>query len=215
MAFLATGAELNNFPEIRKTMYRVRHEIFHDELGWDVNSRDGLEYDEYDTDDTVYILYEQQGSVIGTSRLLRTTGPYMLADTFPDLAKGYIPHAENVWELSRFSIDKKLVQSRDHFELISADMFCTLCEFCILYGVDEIVMVQEPRITHNSNEFFGMPHVWRPVEKFGKDDAQVCHYRPSFQQQLRQITERLNMRRPVNRSFDIYENQSLKLMAAE
>ncbi len=38
-------------------------------------------------------------------RLLPTTGPYMLADVFPQLLRGEDPpKAEHIWEISRFAV---------------------------------------------------------------------------------------------------------------
>jgi len=86
-------------------MYRLRHDVFHDRLGWDVNSDNGMEHDEFDEIDPVYVLAKRDLEVRGCWRLLPTTGPYMLKDTFPQLLHGQAaPQQPDVWELSRFAV---------------------------------------------------------------------------------------------------------------
>lgn len=86
-------------------MYRLRHDVFHDRLGWDVVSDNGMEHDEFDELDPVYVLAKRDLEVRGCWRLLPTTGPYMLKDTFPQLLHGQpAPQHPDVWELSRFAV---------------------------------------------------------------------------------------------------------------
>ena len=86
-------------------MYRFRHEVFHDRLGWDVVSDNGMEHDEFDELDPVYVLAKSDLEVKGCCRLLPTTGAYMLKDTFPQLLYGQVaPQHPDVWELSRFAV---------------------------------------------------------------------------------------------------------------
>lgn len=89
-----------------KQMYRLRHTVFHDRLGWEVASDDGLEQDEFDKADPVYVVvYGEGNQVIGCWRLLPTSGPYMLKDVFPQLLAGQpAPQEADVWELSRFAL---------------------------------------------------------------------------------------------------------------
>jgi len=94
-------------------MYRLRHEVFHDRLGWDVTSDNGMEYDEFDEANPVYVLVKnEENEVQGCWRLLPTTGPNMLRDTFPQLLHGQpVPHLNAVWELSRFAMSSSKSES--------------------------------------------------------------------------------------------------------
>jgi acyl homoserine lactone synthase len=61
-------------------MFRLRFEVFHEKLGWEVSTTsDGFERDEYDNLERVaYVLATgESGQVDGCWRLLPTTGPYM------------------------------------------------------------------------------------------------------------------------------------------
>jgi len=82
-----------------------RRQVFVEKLGWQLNVQDWGETDQFDRPDTVYVVAEDSdGQVSGCARLLPTTGPYLLADVFPDLLNGAAPPREpDVWELSRFA----------------------------------------------------------------------------------------------------------------
>lgn len=91
-------------------MFRLRHEVFKERLDWEVGSQAGRERDMFDDLDPVYIVCENQGEVLGSWRLLPTTRPYMLKDVFPELLYGMpAPEAEDVWEISRFAVSKRVV----------------------------------------------------------------------------------------------------------
>src|SRR5690348_10357820 len=91
-------------------MFRLRHEVFKERLDWEVGSRAGKERDVFDDLDPVYIVCEKDGDVLGSWRLLPTTGPYMLQDVFPELLHGQpAPNAPHVWEISRFAVSKRVL----------------------------------------------------------------------------------------------------------
>lgn len=75
-------------------------------LGWQLEGRgDGMELDQFDRPDTAYVIArDESGEVIGSARLLPTTGPYLLGEVFPQLLHGLpVPSSPAVWELSRFA----------------------------------------------------------------------------------------------------------------
>ncbi|MDH5180925.1 MAG: GNAT family N-acetyltransferase, partial [Gammaproteobacteria bacterium] len=87
-------------------MFRFRHKIFHDRLKWDVNSIHGMEYDEFDALNPYHMIASNDKKEIEACwRILPTTGPYMLKDTFPELLRGEeAPQRDDIWELSRFAV---------------------------------------------------------------------------------------------------------------
>src|SRR5207244_4725123 len=76
--------------DLLNDMFRLRARQFHDRLGWDVRVVDGMERDQYDDEDPVYVIYtnDDRTRVIGSLRLLPTTGPTLVADYFADTAPG-------------------------------------------------------------------------------------------------------------------------------
>lgn len=102
---LASGRELAGSREMLKGMFSLRHQIFHERLGWDVGSEDGMERDEFDSLNPIYMVAREGSEVEGCWRILPTTGPYMLKDTFPALLRGEpAPQDPAIWEVSRFAI---------------------------------------------------------------------------------------------------------------
>ena len=102
---ITSGCSAELRPPLMTRMARYRHRVFVEKLGWQLNCRDALELDQFDRDDTVYVIAQNEdGEVIGTARLLPTTRPYLLAEVFPQLLNGApAPDAPEVWELSRFA----------------------------------------------------------------------------------------------------------------
>lgn len=92
--------------ETLDAMFRFRHKVFYERLGWDVPIQDGIERDSYDELNPVYLVAKNRnGAVEGCWRLLPTTGPYMLKNTFPQLLCGdEAPEDATIWEMSRLAI---------------------------------------------------------------------------------------------------------------
>lgn len=84
---------------------RYRHKVFVEKLGWDLQTRNGLELDQFDRPDTLYVVsQDEQQQVNGCARLLPTDRPYLLGEVFPQLLNGLPPPCSpDVWEISRFA----------------------------------------------------------------------------------------------------------------
>ncbi|WP_297462640.1 acyl-homoserine-lactone synthase [Ferrovum sp.] len=82
-----------------------RHQVFVERLGWPLHTENGMESDQFDRPDTVYVVAQDaHGHITGCARLLPTTGAYLLGEVFPQLLNGLPPPcAPEVWELSRFA----------------------------------------------------------------------------------------------------------------
>ncbi len=88
-------------------MHRLRFRVFKERLQWDVHTVSGMERDEFDDLDCIYILaFAETGCLVGTWRMLPTTGPYMLRDVFSDLMEDQaLPCDRKIWECSRFAVE--------------------------------------------------------------------------------------------------------------
>lgn len=82
-----------------------RYKVFVETLGWELQTKNGEELDQFDRPDTVYVVsQDDDGRVNGCARLLPTSRPYLLGDIFPQLMNGSpVPCSDEVWELSRFA----------------------------------------------------------------------------------------------------------------
>ncbi|RZF23639.1 GNAT family N-acetyltransferase [Paraburkholderia sp. UYCP14C] len=92
---------------IEAALAQYRHQIFVEQLGWRLPMADDrFERDQYDREDTVYVVaHDEAGAICGCARLLPTTRSYLLQEMFPFLlAEGMsVPRSPDVWELSRFA----------------------------------------------------------------------------------------------------------------
>jgi len=100
-----SGTSVSLATDVMVGLARFRHRVFVEMLGWQLQTRDGLELDQFDRQDTVYVAARDAcGDVVGTARLLPTTKPYLLRELFPQLLHGQaLPTTHEVWELSRFA----------------------------------------------------------------------------------------------------------------
>lgn len=91
--------------ELFSQVGRYRHKVFIETLKWDLKTSDGLELDQFDRPDTLYMVSQDElGQVNGCARLLPTSQPYLLGEVFPELMNGLpVPCSPDVWELSRFA----------------------------------------------------------------------------------------------------------------
>ncbi|MCS4502877.1 Acyl-homoserine-lactone synthase [wastewater metagenome] len=121
-------------PSVVDGIYRFRHRVFRQRLGWEVTSVRGRERDDYDDLDPVYIAcHKHRETVIGTFRLLPTTGPYMLRDVFPELLRGEsVPCASDVWELSRFAVEPS--DASERVQASCTETTLSLMRACYRYG---------------------------------------------------------------------------------
>ncbi len=125
-------------------MFRLRYDTFHTRLGWDVNADNGMERDHFDSTSTIYIIGKSEDQRVDACwRLLPTTGPYMLRDTFPQLLHGQsAPQALDCWELSRFAIATDRVQSSaEGFGLLSVSLMAESARFALRRGIQRYVTV--------------------------------------------------------------------------
>jgi acyl homoserine lactone synthase len=90
-----------------RDIHILRAKVFRDRMGWEVPVLGGMEIDGYDALEPHYmVIRDGEQKIRGCWRMLPTMGPYMLKDTFPELAPGaLLPEDETVWELSRFAIE--------------------------------------------------------------------------------------------------------------
>ncbi len=104
MRFLS-GTPSDLRPGLVTDVAHYRHKVFVQKLGWQLQCENALEYDQFDRDDTVYVVAQNAAEeIVGTARLLPTTRPYLLGEVFPQLLNGLQPPASaEIWELSRFA----------------------------------------------------------------------------------------------------------------
>ncbi|HLI99885.1 MAG TPA: acyl-homoserine-lactone synthase [Bradyrhizobium sp.] len=93
------------YSEILEDYFRLRHQIYVVERKWTALDRaDKREIDEFDTDETVYLLGLEGRSIIAGMRLVPTMMPTLLSDIFPQLSLDGPVRRPDVYELSRIFV---------------------------------------------------------------------------------------------------------------
>ncbi len=147
MIILINGEEKATKIGLIDQMHRMRKNIFHDHLRWNVTIAGEWEIDHYDALNPLYVLsLDADNNVRGGLRLLPTTGPNMLNDTFGVL----LPEAKRIespliWESSRFTIRTTGDRRRD-FAIMSAataELGLAMNEIGLNTGLSHIVTVYD------------------------------------------------------------------------
>ena len=151
-------------------MFKLRHEVFKERLAWEVGSVGGKERDMFDDLDPVYIVCEHQGEVLGSWRLLPTTGPYLLKDVFPELLHGIpAPEAPDVWEISRFAVSKRVVgnESLGTINMVTDMLLEQLGAFAKRRSISRIVAVSDVRFERILKRAGLLSHRYGPPLQIG------------------------------------------------
>ncbi|MGP9803347.1 acyl-homoserine-lactone synthase [Paracoccus sp. NSM] len=102
------------------SFFRLRKQIFVDRMAWPLHHADGIEFEQYDTFDTAYVIAHRDGRAVGGARLKRTDHcfgggkvvySYMIRDAHLGLLPGMPrnlchdepPVDQRAWELTRFA----------------------------------------------------------------------------------------------------------------
>ncbi|MGL4309001.1 MAG: acyl-homoserine-lactone synthase [Paracoccaceae bacterium] len=99
---------------------RLRRQVFMEQMSWDLTVAGDMEYEQYDTFASIYVIAHEGGTVLGGARLIRTDNrsrdpqqrySYMIRDAklgllpgLPtDLCDEEPPVDPAIWELTRFA----------------------------------------------------------------------------------------------------------------
>lgn len=151
MIVIVNGSERDQHRILVNEMYKQRARVFKDRLGWDVVVRDGLEMDEFDEINPLYLISvdDVTGRLRGSLRLLPTTGPNMLRDVFSELLPdGLVIESATVWEGSRFAMDPDLAvpQPGRPISHVTGELLAGIVELGLKVGLTEIASVIDARM---------------------------------------------------------------------
>lgn len=145
---LISGRSQDIVPQLLEDIGRYRHKVFVEMLKWELLVEvPGIERDQFDRDDTLYVVArDEEGAVIGTSRLLPTTKPYLLGEVFPELMAGAEPPRDpRVWELSRFAavdFSKPVGNAMGQFSAyVAASLLAASLEAARAQGAERVITV--------------------------------------------------------------------------
>jgi acyl homoserine lactone synthase len=109
-----------------------------------------MEIDEFDALHPAYLIQRATDNrVQGCVRLLPSTGPTMLRDTFPALLDGAsAPNSPAIWESSRFALDLPADAPKATHGLATAtyELFAGMIEFGLSRQLTDLVTVTDARM---------------------------------------------------------------------
>ena len=122
-------------------MHAMRYRVVVCEWGWDIPGVTvGHEADQFDTDETVYIVVEDdEGSVIASLRLNPTTRPHMLSELFADYCDLQPwPVGPDVWECSRYVTERSRLPDPVEDFRVRGRLGIGLTVFCLDRGITRL-----------------------------------------------------------------------------
>lgn len=152
MIYVVDAKDGHETPRIMDEMFRLRARVFKDRMQWDVEVRNGREKDHFDNLNPVYLIHvSKTGHVLACLRMLTTTGPHMLSDTFPQLMEDEEAiRSATIWESSRFCVDTAQIDRCPNGQTVSQVTGELLCGAYLL-GL-------EVGLTHFTSAFDAMMH---------------------------------------------------------
>lgn len=169
MMQLITADYYGQFLNDISDMHRLRLRVFGQRLDWDVQISGDMEIDEFDALHPAYLIQRgSDGSIQGCVRMLPSTGPIMLRETFPILMDGaQAPNSPHIWESSRFALDLPSDGAKTTRGLATAtyELFAGMIEFGLSRQLTDIVTVTDARM-----ERILRRATW-PLRRIGKPHA--------------------------------------------
>ncbi|QQR69278.1 MAG: conjugal transfer protein TraI [Alphaproteobacteria bacterium] len=162
-------------------MHRLRARVLREQLKWDVSVQRGLEVDQYDLPDTLYLLsLNQRKEVRGCWRLLPSTGTTMLGDVFGHLLPAHqpMPRDPAAWEASRFVVERHGEGRVSLAESSAAlrEMIAALCDFSALMQLREIWTACEVSMLRLASRLGYQPDWVGPAQKVGNYECVAARF---------------------------------------
>jgi N-acyl-L-homoserine lactone synthetase len=189
-------------------MHRLRTRVFKDSLQWPVHvNQDGLEVDEFDLPEAVYLLaLDDEKRVIGSWRILPTTGPTMIRDVWPHYLETLpMPVTENVWEVSRFGVSPLGANTRESIlqsQKAVAEMFCALTELCIKTGIQEVYTLYDNKIARVIRRLDCQPYKLSAEHPIDGVPCQIGAFRTD-RNMLQKLREKTGIKHSLLESLDL------------
>lgn len=128
---------------VMRAMFAARKSVFVDLLGWDVPVLGGqYEIDQFDDVHARYlVLTDDDGAHLASARLLPTTREGILSGLFPMLCDGPPPAAPDVYEITRFCLDRRLRATERR--LVRDALVVALADYALANGISGYCAVAE------------------------------------------------------------------------
>ncbi len=131
-----TALNRMNYRDELEDMFRMRHRMLVGERGWsDLGDKDGLEKDDFDHDQAIYLVTKTGDDVSGCIRMVPSLWPNLTANVFPHLCDiESLPVGEDVYDSSRIVVDTK-ARRGEKYSHIAGEIMCAWYEAGLALGL--------------------------------------------------------------------------------
>ena len=147
MVVSLSGSMRHNDPTQFVKLFERRTQIFVDNLGWSLATRNGMEIDQYDTNEAQYFFHhDANGNIESHFRLSPTISHSLTADCFSHLVDPTLQLRDAlVWEGTRYFVQPA---SRGRYvrRRLESGIFCQAFEWCLSQGISLIQAVLETSV---------------------------------------------------------------------
>ena len=145
MLLQVEGHQRSEYKDHFYKMFEHRKILFHDQKQWDVKVIDGrFEIDEYDREDTVYLMsFDRRGQLVGSVRLLSTTTPHMMAGPFKPMFPDVDFTSPLIWEATRFAVHGDVELQPNLVSRAACELMLGVVQFGLKNGVEHITGVYD------------------------------------------------------------------------
>jgi acyl-homoserine lactone synthase len=150
MLHIVTSENRDRYTDQLEQSFRLRYQVFVKERKWrNLTRSDERDIDQFDDDSAIYLLAIEgdEQKVVGGSRLVPTSGPYLLPDVFPNLATQPIPRGANVFEWGRLYVAPARREGhgmrRTALSRTSCLIMAGVVEYCLEENIDQLAVVSE------------------------------------------------------------------------
>jgi acyl-homoserine lactone synthase len=142
---IVAAENIGSYAEAMEQAYRLRHNVFVEEMGWsDLRRPDGREIDQFDDGRALHMLYLDGNQLVGYQRMLPSMRPHLLSSVMPHLCDGDFPVGPHIWEWTRYCVTK---EHRDRGRLLSPAgnlLLSAIVEWGLENGVSKIIIEMNP-----------------------------------------------------------------------
>ena len=130
---------VHEFGTVFHSQFRLRYAEFIARQHYEVPVYEGMEFDQYDTPASRYLVYHtEDGRALGVSRLTPTSLSCMLKDLWPQMVSDKsLLQSPLIWEGSRYCVAKDVTPVLR--QQIVNELACAYLEFGLRFGLDKII----------------------------------------------------------------------------
>jgi len=143
MIYVVDSTNRDAYQAQLEEMYRIRHDIYVGRRGWKALAKpDGRDVDQFDTEDTVYLLgLDEYGHVTSGLRLNPTIEPHLIDTVFPHAVTfGEIPVDERIYEFTRYFVVPERVDRMKRRQA-AGELLVAMFEYGLAQGLTHISLL--------------------------------------------------------------------------